>query len=225
MAKNKNKTEQNKEQKKGFFSKLSDLYKKHKEICNYILVGGITTLVRWGTAAMIEPWFEPMSMGDGVKSLLITLLSLIITILFAYPPNKLFVFESKSFRREIVSKEFVAFISARAVASIIELVGIPTLVTLTGMSNMLATMAGSIIVLVANYIFSKLVIFKKRTVTDKNGKDTVSTDSKVRAKDKLIALVLTIICAAVAVISIIFCVIEFWGYVVLGWEWFLGLFG
>ncbi|MBR2723962.1 MAG: GtrA family protein [Ruminococcus sp.] len=186
--------------------KLLNIYKKHKEIINYIIVGGLTTLVRWGTTVIFENLFAGF-MSEGVlRDVLITALSLIITILFAFPPNKLVVFESKSFRKDIVGIEFIAFISARAAASLIELVGIPLLCEVTSMNITVATMVVSVVVLVVNYIFSKLFIFKNRE--EKKDKKAEKESVGARAKDKLIGSTLMVICGAVALVSISFWVVD-----------------
>lgn len=192
--------------------KLLNIYKKHKEIINYIIVGGLTTLVRWGTTVIFENLFAGFVSEGVLRDVLITALSLIITILFAFPPNKLIVFESKSFRKDIVSIEFIAFISARAIASLIELVGIPLICEITSMNITVATMIVSIVVLVVNYIFSKLFIFKnrenKKGKKEKKNKKAEKESVGERAKDKLIGTTLIVTCSVVAVVSIAFWVVD-----------------
>ncbi len=189
-------------------AKIKELFLKYKEIICYIFVGGITTLVRWGTTAIFEKILLPFNMDELVLSIVVTVLSLVVTILFAFPPNKLIVFESKSFAKGIIGKEFLSFISARAAASLIELVGVPAITKIFGISNLFATMMVSVVVLVANYIFSKLFIFKKRTDNSDDKKQNEKEFVEAQAKDKTIALVLMIICAVVAVVSIGFFAVE-----------------
>lgn len=189
-------------------AKIKELFLKYKEIICYIFVGGITTLVRWGTTAIFEKILLPFNMDELVLSIVVTVLSLVVTILFAFPPNKLIVFESKSFAKGIIGKEFASFISARAAASLIELVGVPAITKLFGISNLFATMMVSVVVLVANYLFSKLFIFKKRTDNSEDKKQNEKEIVEAQAKDKTVALVLMIICAVVAVISIGFFAVE-----------------
>lgn len=76
--------------------KLKKLFLKYKEIITYILVGGVTTLVRWGTTAIFEKVFVPFGMEGLPLSVTVTVLSLVVTILFAFPPNKLIVFDIKT---------------------------------------------------------------------------------------------------------------------------------
>ena len=192
---------------------LVKLFFKYKEIIIYILVGGITTLVRWGTTPLFESILIPLGFSGVALSFFTTLISLVVTILFAFVPNKLYVFESKSFQGSIVGKEFIAFIAARAVASLIELFGVPLLAQLLKLPTIIPTIILSIIVLIVNYLFSKLVIFKKRvpaqdeTVSEKKAKKMQKAQTR---KDKVIAVVTTIICAAIAIIAIgNLCIVTF----------------
>lgn len=187
--------------------KLKKLFLKYKEIITYILVGGVTTLVRWGTTAIFEKVFVPFGMEGLPLSVTVTVLSLVVTILFAFPPNKLIVFESRSFRKDIVFREFIAFMSARAAASIIELVGIPAISELFSIPTLATTMIVSLIVLVVNYVLSKVFIFKKRDTKDTDRKDD-NRQTDTNKKDKITAMVLMAVCAVVAVVSIAFFAVE-----------------
>ena len=216
--------------------KLRALFIKYKEIIIYIIVGGMTTLVRWGTVVIFEKILMPFGMSGQALSFFVTLFSLIVTILFAFPPNKIFVFESRSFKGSIIIKEFGGFLAARAISSIIELAGIPLLSQWLGIATLWVTMIVSVVVLVANYIFSKLIVFKNRTSEDaqkkerkkllkkakKEGRDldlkvVDKLDEKdikavnIGKKDKLLSVFLNGICALVFVLSVVFYVIDLWG--------------
>lgn len=202
------------EERDGFIKRM---FLKHKEIIIYIFVGGLTTLVRWGTTPIFESILRPLGFIDGALSFFTTLVSLIVTVLFAFVPNKLYVFESKSFDKSIVGKEFVAFISARAVASLIELVFIPLIASLFKCSTIIPTVIISVVVLVLNYIFSKLVIFKKRVPAQDEGlseRKAEKQENTRKRRDKMIAVVITVICAVIAVLSIISCCVLFFNWVV-----------
>lgn len=185
--------------------KIKKLLVKYREIITYIIVGGLTTLVRWGTTAIFEDVFSFIKV-DVTRSIFVTAVSLIITILFAFPPNKLIVFESKSFKKGIIGVEFISFVSARAVVSLVELVGIPVICGIFGVSNLITTMIVSIISLIANYVFSKLFIFKDREgKASEKGKKKENTAT---AKDKFIATVLILVCFVVFAVSFSFWTVE-----------------
>ena len=72
-----------------------------------------------------------------------------------------------------VIKEVFLFVSARAITGLIEIVGVPFLVDtlkfdaeLFGTKGMMAKVCISVIVIILNYVFSKLFVFKKETVED-----------------------------------------------------------
>ena len=125
---------------------LKNLYFKHKEIINYLLFGGMTTVVSWGTYSLF------------VKA----------AVLFAFVTNKLFVFESKTWQPATALREFVSFIGARLATGVIEWFGVPYFSThglthpLFGVKGLLAKVVVSIVVIILNYIFSKFLVFIKK---------------------------------------------------------------
>lgn len=215
MAKNKEKNPKPEENKNQGFVKR--MFFKYKEIIIYVFVGGLTTIVRWGTTPLFESILKPIGFIDGALSFFTTLISLIVTVLFAFVPNKLYVFESKSFDKSIVGKEFVAFISARAVASLIELVFIPLISSIFNCPTIIPTIIISVVVLVLNYIFSKLVIFKKRIPSQNEVLSEKKAEKQEKAnmrRDKVLAIITTIICATIATISIVSCFTIFVNFIV-----------
>ena len=78
------------------------LYYKNKEIINYLIVGGLTTLVSIGSYALFRVFIS--------NYMVCTVLSWIAAVLFAYITNRVFVFESKD---KNVLAEFVKFVSCR----------------------------------------------------------------------------------------------------------------
>ena len=80
MAKNKENAKPE-EKKQGFVKRM---FYKYKEIIIYIIVGGITTLVRWGTTPIFENILRPLGFIDGALSFFTTLISLVVTVLFAF---------------------------------------------------------------------------------------------------------------------------------------------
>ena len=94
---------------------------------------------------------------------------------FAYVTNKLFVFESKSWEKAVVVKELGAFVSARVFSLLVEELGLFVMIDLLRFDAWsidviimavsgatIAKLAMQFVVIVLNYIFSKLVIFKKK---------------------------------------------------------------
>ncbi|MBP5272388.1 MAG: GtrA family protein [Clostridia bacterium] len=141
--------------------RLKDLYLKYKEIINYLIFGGLTTVVSWGTYSIFIK-------GFGMEVAVGNVLSWICAVLFAFVTNKLFVFESKSWAPVTAVREFFSFIGARLFTGAIEWVGVPYFSThglthpLFGVKGLLAKIVVSIVVIIMNYVFSKFLIFIKK---------------------------------------------------------------
>lgn len=133
------------------FNKLFDLYKKYKEIINYLIFGGLTTLISIVTYALFAKVFH-------IDYLISNVLSWIIAVIFAYITNKIFVFESKS-KKNI--KEITSFFFFRVVSLIMEMVILYIFVDMLHIDDLITKIIAQIIVIVLNYVFSKLFVFKK----------------------------------------------------------------
>ena len=140
---------------------IKTLYFKNKEIINYLLFGGMTTVVSWGTYSLFVKAIG-MSVSAG------NVLSWICAVLFAFVTNKLFVFESKTTQPATALREFFSFIGARLATGVIEWVGVPFFSThglthpLFGVKGLLAKIVVSIVVIILNYLFSKFLVFFKK---------------------------------------------------------------
>ena len=136
------------------FNKLFDLYKKYKEIINYLIFGGLTTLISIITYALFAKIFL-------INYLISNVLSWIIAVMFAFITNKLYVFESKSKDKKIVFKEITNFFFFRIVSLIIEMIIMYVFVDLLSIDDLITKIIAQIIVILSNYIFSKVFVFKK----------------------------------------------------------------
>ena len=132
-------------------NKLFNLYKKYKEIINYLIFGGLTTLISIITYALFVKVFH-------IDYLISNVLSWIIAVLFAYITNKIFVFESKS-KKNI--KEITSFFFFRVVSLIMEMIILYVFVDTLHIDDLVTKIIAQVIVIVSNYIFSKVFVFKK----------------------------------------------------------------
>ncbi len=143
--------------------KLKTLWTKYREVLSYLIFGGLTTLVNVGLF-MILTACTTLSTGAA------NAIALAASILFAYVTNKLWVFESKK-TGLAAAKEFILFIACRLGTGLLDQVvvvlGIDKLGAAIGLNeNQLYILAvkvfANILVIIANYIFSKLLIFRKK---------------------------------------------------------------
>ena len=133
--------------------KLILAIKKRKEIILYLFFGGCTTLVN------IVCYFVLRKAEVNVTAS--TVISWIISVLFAYLVNKYFVFESKKTGLRDTGTELLSFFSGRLFTGILDLVIMVLFVDLLAFGEPPVKIASNIIVIVLNYILSKIWIFKK----------------------------------------------------------------
>lgn len=143
--------------------KIKELFLTYKEIIMYLIVGVVTTLFNWVVYALFV-MIMPMVLANA--------LSWFVTVLFAYVTNKIFVFESKSMDPAVIVKEAAAFFGARAATGVFEVVAQPTFYaiglnqSILGVEGLASKVLTSAIVMVLNYVFSKLFVFRNKKQKD-----------------------------------------------------------
>lgn len=130
---------------------LNNLYKKYKEIINYLIFGGLTTVVSIVTYALFAKVFN-------IDYLISNVLSWVLAVLFAYITNKIFVFESKS-KKNV--KEITSFFFFRIISLVMEMIILYIFVDMLHIDDLITKIIAQVIVIVANYVFSKVFVFKK----------------------------------------------------------------
>lgn len=142
-------------------NKRKKLLNLNKQIINYLIIGVLTTLVNIITKyALLFTIFD----AKDLKQLqLVVIISWVVAVLFAYVTNRKIVFKSKN---SSVLKEFVKFIEARILTLIVEMLFMYIFVTLlkldTDLLVAILSVISQFIVIVLNYIFSKIFIFKTK---------------------------------------------------------------
>ena len=129
--------------------------KKYKESILYLVFGGLTFLVNMITYVL----FTRVVKADVLVS---NCIAWIVAVLFAYVTNKFFVFESRETDLKYILKEFRAFVGCRLFSGVVELVIIFVMATLMGINDLFVKVVTNVVVIILNFIFSKLIIFKKR---------------------------------------------------------------
>lgn len=156
---------------------MSKINTNRKELISYLFWGVMTTVVSWGSYSLFIILFNGFDTSLSVFGKTIPLdvffanvLSWICAVLFAFVTNKIFVFNSRSWGKDIVVSESLKFFSSRIITGLFEIVAVPLLVmigldqTVFGIEGMAAKVLTSIAVVILNYIFSKIFVFKQ---TDK----------------------------------------------------------
>ena len=129
-------------------------YNKIKEILWYGFFGVLTTLVNIISFYLLDK--------TGMNVYLNNFIAWFLSVLFAFVTNKLFVFNSKSLDKKVIIKEVVSFFFFRILSLGIDMAGMYICISMMNMNRMISKVLMNVIVIVANYIFSKIFIFKKK---------------------------------------------------------------
>lgn len=139
---------------------IKNLYKKYKEIINYLIFGVLTTIVN--LIVKYALLFTLLDATNPIQLQFAIIISWIAAVLFAYFTNRKFVFESTSDNK---LKEFISFVVARISTLLLEMIIMWFFVTLLKLNSdlyvVIFTIVSQIGVVVGNYIISKLFVFKK----------------------------------------------------------------
>lgn len=132
-------------------SKFAPFYKKHKSVLLYLLFGGLTTVVSIGTYALFLPVVSP---------LIANIISWVAAVTFAYVTNRTWVFASKEKGLAIIQEAF-AFYGGRVFTLGLEEAVLYVFITLLFFPPLTVKVFAQVIVLILNYVISKLFVFKK----------------------------------------------------------------
>ena len=136
----------------GFGLNIYDnLNSRLKETINYLIVGGLTTVVSIASYNIFRFFIENITVC--------TILSWICAVLFAYITNRIFVFNSKE---KNIIKEIASFTASRIFSLIVEIIVMFILTSIFKINDRIAKIIVQFIIVVLNYITSKIYVFKKK---------------------------------------------------------------
>jgi putative flippase GtrA len=131
--------------------------KKNHEIFNYVLFGILTTIIN----IVVYYYFIHFIENDYI---LATSIAWFLSVLFAYITNKIFVFKTKSKNYKYLFQEIFNFIFFRAASYFLDIIMMIILIELLYFNVLYSKIIVNIVVIVSNYLISKLFIFKKTKV-------------------------------------------------------------
>ncbi len=135
--------------------KLADWYRKHKEGMRYLIFGALTTLVNIVAYSVL---YYILHINNAISNVL----AWVIGATFAYITNKYYVFNSKVNTKKELFKEIAYFYGCRVLTLIIDEGIMIFTVDKLGWNAFLMKILANIIVIILNFIFSKILIFKKK---------------------------------------------------------------
>ena len=157
-------------------TKIKNLYFRYKELINYVIFGGATTVVNMVLyyILMLIPFFstdislEFFGSAYKIGYLIANAIAFVGAVIFSYVMNRHFVSGAKA-----VARQFFSFFTTRLLSFIIEEVLLFVLVEKLLVSEYIAKWPVAVLVVIINYAFGKLLVFRKR---DENGR--IVTKSK-----------------------------------------------
>ncbi len=132
--------------------RIKELFFKYREVVLYLFFGGCTTLVNIGAYFVLDVM--------GISTAFSTVMAWLLSVLFAFITNKIFVFSSRSSGHRGIFKEGFSFFSCRFLTGVLDLVIMLLFVDKLGLNGLLIKVLSNILVIALNYVFSKLFIFK-----------------------------------------------------------------
>ena len=140
--------------------RIKALCVKHREIIVYLIVGVMTTIVAWSVKFL---WNIVFYAGTAhplpVQTTILTIVEFVAGVAFAYPTNRKWVFQSTN---PNILKEAAGFVASRLATLGIQMLLNLVLINVLNMNFYLATVLISVVVVVSNYVFSKLLVFRKK---------------------------------------------------------------
>lgn len=139
-------------------NKLKKMYKKYKEIINYLIIGGLTTVVSLVSFYLVRILIFTKDTQLDIQ--ISNVISWIFAVLFAFVTNKKYVFESKTKGKEKI-QEMIKFYLSRVTTLLIDMATMWILTAPLNINDKVSKIIVQFIIVVLNYVFSKLFVFKK----------------------------------------------------------------
>ena len=136
-------------------NKIKDLLKKYKFIILYGIFGVLTTVINIVSYSLLFEVF-------GISNVVSNIIAWILSVLFAFITNKLWVFDSKSLEFKLFLKELGNFTVCRLATGVLDLGIMFVGVDLLNGPAIILKVISNIIVIILNYVMSKLFVFKKK---------------------------------------------------------------
>ncbi len=146
----------------GFLKKLQPFYAKNKEMLLYLFFGVLTTVVSFVTAGLSKVLLENLGSSKDIISTVSTVFSWVCAVTFAYITNRIWVFTSTAKGKKAIFSEAVSFYGGRIFTLLVEMGMMWIGYSLLEFNFWVTKITANIVVLILNYIISKLIVFKKK---------------------------------------------------------------
>lgn len=133
---------------------IKTLLTKYKALITYGIFGVLTTLINIGIYTLCYQQAE-------INNVVSNVIAWIVSVLFAFVTNKIWVFESKSLEPAVLFAEAVSFFGCRLATGVLDLVIMYVTVDQLALNSTLMKCISNVLVIIVNYVASKFLIFKK----------------------------------------------------------------
>lgn len=135
--------------------KIRALVVKYWDILSYLIFGVLTTVVNY---AVYLPIYNLLGLSAAVSNVI----AWVAAVAFAFLTNKPFVFKSHDWSAKTVIPELTKFVSCRIASGAMETVILLLTVDLLGWNGNIWKLITQVLVVILNYVTSKLVVFRKK---------------------------------------------------------------
>ena len=135
-------------------NKIIQFVKKHWDVVPYLVFGVLTTVVNYLVYIPCHEWL-------GAPAAASNAIAWVAAVAFAYLTNKPWVFKSHDWSAKTVLPELSKFVACRVGSGVLETLILLVTVDWLDMDGMIMKLVTSVIVVIVNYIGSKLLVFKK----------------------------------------------------------------
>ena len=143
-------------ERRSMIKNIKELFKKYREIIMYLIFGVLTTVVSLVVYYLLV--YTVLNPDNALQLQVANIISWISGVTFAYFTNRSMVFQSKNKNK---LKEAGSFVLARVVTLVMDMVIMFVGVTLLHGNDKILKLVSQVVVIVSNYVFSKLFVFKK----------------------------------------------------------------
>lgn len=136
-------------------NKIFAVFAKYKSIILYLFFGFCSTVIN------IAAYFVAARMLR-MNTVSATIFAWVAAVIFAFVTNKVWVFDSKSWAAKVVLYEAAAFFAARIATGVLDVAIMYVFVDRMHMNDVIIKTVSNVIVIIANYIASKMIVFKRK---------------------------------------------------------------
>lgn len=142
--------------------KIKDLFQKHREVLLYLVFGVLTTAVDWVVSYLLYFFW-----GDAIEETAVLIhvanaIAWAAAVIFAYVTNRIWVFESTRHGLLPILGELASFAGGRVLTLLLQEAMFVIFFHWLGISEFIVKIIAAVLVVIANYFISKLLVFKNK---------------------------------------------------------------